>query len=596
MKNCIDVFRVLSSSERKNFVYVIFLVVAMAILEVLGVASIMPFLSLLGDSNSLSDYALFTPFFEVLHYNGITERKDLLVTVGIASLFIIIFAAIYRIFVQFVLNRYVEARRRSISVRLMSAFLSREYEFFCSRHSGDLTKMILSEVDQFTHQALRPLIMLIVNVITAFFLLCLLFLIDFRIASLVLGVLLFLYTSIFLAVRFYIGEIGNGRLEANKLRFLLASECFGAIKNIKLDGSEQSYTEKFDKAAEHFSNSYSIQQSLSQSPRYIVEAFAIGSVFVLILFTLNTQQGIEINSLIPLLGLYVFAAYKLQPMASSIYQGVANIRYTRETVRLLLRDLQQHSPQIKSDSKFIGDIKLSKVSFKYKGHENWVLDNVSIEIGKGSFVGIAGGNGSGKSTLINLITGLLEPTYGKLLINGHSIHRNNARGWQNTLAYVPQEIFLSDATIAENIAFGSDLSSINMDAVKECAEKACIAEFIEMKLPDGYNTVIGERGGRLSGGQRQRIAIARALYKKPEVLVLDEATSALDKVTELKVIDSLLSMSVDITIIFVSHHLNILRKCDSIFHLKDGVIENAGTFDFLVNNDDDFYSMTQALR
>lgn len=507
MKDFIDVFKILTLTERKLFLYVLLMIVGLAILETVGIASIMPFLTIIGDDNSNESNSYMVVVYGTLNRYGVTEKADAVMVVGIILLSVIVLTAIYRVISQYVLNRFIETRRQTLSVRLLSSYLSRDYEFFADRHSSDMSKVILSEVDQFVHQALRPLIMMIANIIVSIFILSLLFFVQPVIALAVTTIFTFLYSCIFLLVRFYIGEIGSERLKANNKRFLLASECFGAIKNIKIDSGESYFIDKFSLAAHKFSKAYASQQTLSQSPRFIVEAVAIGSVFASILFMLSNQGEQSLESLIPIVGLYVFAAYKLQPAASAIYQGFANIRYSRSSIQIVMNDLSYGHVQKNGSStvsKIVGDIIFRNVSFRYKSSNDFVLNSISFEIPKGSVVGIVGSTGSGKSTLVNILLGLLKCTNGSLEVDNIDISRENLRSWQNSVGYVPQDIFLSDLTVAENIAFGFECKDIDMVKVEECARIACINDFIEKELVDGYQTKVGERGGRLSGGQRQK--------------------------------------------------------------------------------------------
>jgi ATP-binding cassette subfamily B protein len=245
--------------------------------------------------------------------------------------------------------------------------------------------------------------------------------------------------------------------------------------------------------------------------------------------------------------------------------------------------------------RFQKDIRFNAVRFRYTNDGPWVLDGLNLVISKGARVGFVGSTGSGKSTTLDLLMGLLMPTQGVLLVDGHPIRGKRIRAWQRTIAHVPQNIFLADTTLAENIAFGVPRGDIDMDRVRQVARQAQIAEFIESR-PEGYNAYVGERGIRLSGGQRQRIGIARALYKQATVLVFDEATSALDNATEQSVMDAITALNRDLTVLLIAHRLTTVRRCDSIVELEGGRVVAQGTYDQLLERSPSFRSITRAVE
>ena len=226
-------------------------------------------------------------------------------------------------------------------------------------------------------------------------------------------------------------------------------------------------------------------------------------------------------------------------------------------------------------------MELRSVSYRYPSAGRETLETADIFIEKNTTVGVVGPSGSGKTTLVDILLGLLEPTQGAVFVDGKQLHRGNVRAWRSRMGYVPQHIYLADDSMMNNIAFGVPASEIDMTQVRRAARLANLNDLIEADLPQGYNTLVGERGARLSGGQRQRVGIARALYHDPDILVFDEATSALDSVTEDVIINAIRSLAHSKTIVLVAHRFSTIRDCDVIYMIENGVIADSGTFDEL---------------
>lgn len=305
------------------------------------------------------------------------------------------------------------------------------------------------------------------------------------------------------------------------------------------------------------------------------------------------QSG-SFNEAIPIVSLYVFAGYRLMPALQQIYSSFTKLSFVSPSLDKLYQDLKNLKPQneiLNSDKNLISycqNIKLKNIYYNYPNSERAALENVSLTIPYNSRIGIVGSTGSGKTTTVDLILGLLEPQQGSLEVDGQTISNKNLRSWQKSIGYVPQHIYLSDDTVASNIAFGVNPKNINQEAVEKASKIANLHKYILEDLPEKYQTTIGERGVRLSGGQRQRIGIARALYHNPKVLILDEATSALDIQTEKIVMEAVNGLVNEVTIIIIAHRLSTVKKCDKIFLLDKGKLKDKGTFDELLKTNDQF--------
>ena len=289
-----------------------------------------------------------------------------------------------------------------------------------------------------------------------------------------------------------------------------------------------------------------------------------------------SETGTFINT-IPIISLYVFAGYRLMPAAQLIYASSTQIAFASPSIEKVYKDMKNLNPINFHQDK--GVLPLNKeISLK----------NINLNIPIKNTIGFVGATGSGKTTIVDIILGLLEAQKGTLEIDGIIINKNNSQSWQRSIGYVPQHIYLSDDTVASNIAFGQEPKDINEEEIQKASKIANLHDFVMHELPNQYQTIIGERGVRLSGGQRQRIGIARALYFNPQVLILDEATSALDNLTEKYVMDAVNNLSKNKTIIMIAHRLSTVKKCDKIFLFEKGELKNEGTFDELLKINENF--------
>ena len=361
-------------------------------------------------------------------------------------------------------------------------------------------------------------------------------------------------------------------------------EGFGGIRDVLIDGTQEVYCKIFRDADLPLRKSQAVITIIGQTPRFIVEALGITILAVLAYYLSKSSEGI--NNAIPVLGVFALAAQRLLPILQQIYASWTSIIGCSSLLKDILFYLNQGLPEYYSLSsppliKFNNYIKLNNLDFRYSSDGPFILKGFTCKIKKGERVGLIGITGSGKSTLIDIIMGLLLPKDGQLYVDDEIITAKNYRSWQLHVSHVPQSIFLADSTILENIAFGVPLDEIDHELVSECAKKAQISQTIESWALQ-YKTLVGERGVRLSGGQRQRIGIARALYKKTDVIIFDEATSALDDKTELKVIDSIFNLNPDITILIIAHRLTTLKKCTQVIELEGGKVLQSGTYKEIV--------------
>ena len=573
------ILALLSPRERKTGAVVLSMMLALALLETAGVASVMPFLAVLGNPELVETQ----PALAWLYERGGFESVDrFLFALGIGAFAMVVGSALFRILTTYAINRWTQMRRYSIGERLLATYLRQPYEFFLNRNSADLSKSILSEVDELVDKVFRPLMNAAAYSLVAVVLVGFLVWLNPFLAILLALVVGGAYGAIYLGVRGVLGRMGADRVDANQERFTAASEAFGGIKDLKVLGREDAYLQRFRGPASRFARYQSLSLTLSTAPKYLIEAVGFGGVLLLALALLGSSG--ELGSVLPVLGVYTFGGYRLLPSAQQIFQGLSSLRFGLPAVDDVWRELRLgENAGASSESKqtpcsLTGSIRFEEVTFAYRGAVRPALTGVELEIPAGTSVALVGETGAGKTTAVDLLLGLLFPNIGRIMVGGAPLTEQNLRAWQSSIGYVPQTIYLADSTVAENIAFGVPPEEIDREAVHRAARLAAIHEFVENDLPKGYDTEIGERGIRLSGGQRQRLGIARALYHDPSVLVLDEATSALDSATENEIMGAVERLAGAKTVVMIAHRLSTVRGCDRIIHLERGEVVGIGTF------------------
>ena len=584
----------LTPHERKRAVLLLVMIIIMALLDMIGVASILPFMAVLMNPGLIETNVILNTMFKNSNMFGIETSQEFLLALGILVFALLIISLAFKALTTYAQIRFVQMREYSIGKRLIEGYLHQPYTWFLSRHSADLGKTILSEVSTIIAYGISPLMELIAKGTVTIALITLLVIVDSKlsfIAGLSLGAG---YLIIFYIVRKYLNRNGEERVVNNQIRFTAVSEMFGAAKEVKVGRLEKTYINSFSNSAQIFARAQASSLTISQLPRFVLEAVAFGGILLIILY--NTNQTGGFNNALPVISLYVFAGYRLMPTLQQIYSSFTNLSFVGPSLNKLYDDLKSLEPFNENQDQgvlaFNKTIRLKNIYYNYPNATRTALKNISLTILAKSTVGIVGSTGSGKTTTVDIILGLLEAQKGTLEVDGVVITKKNSRAWQRSIGYVPQHVYLSDDTIAANIAFGVEPKDINQTDLLESSKVANLHNFVIDELPKQYQTIIGERGVKLSGGQRQRIGIARALYHNPQVLILDEATNALDNQTEKSVMDSINSLNKDITIILIAHRLGTVKKCDNIFLLEKGELKNKGTFEELINIDENFRTNT----
>jgi ABC-type multidrug transport system fused ATPase/permease subunit len=580
----------LSSNERKQAFLLLLMILVMALLDVIGVASILPFMVVLTDPTLVETNFILNEMFKLSNILGVENIEEFLFVLGVIVFMLLLSSLAFKAFTSYVQVRFVQMRQYSIGRRLVEGYLNQPYSWFLNRHSADLGKTVLSELSEVVGGGMAPLMELIAKGIVTVFLVTLLIIADPKLAIAVGLSLGGLYGLIYKLASKYINQIGKERLKNNQLRFTAISEAFGAAKEVKVGRLEETYTNRFADPAKIYARNLAAVKVISSLPRYGLEAIAFGGILLIILY-LMVNTG-SFNSALPILSLYAFAGYRLMPALQQIYNSITALTFVKPSVDKLCDDIRNLKPKNINENQSIipleNKITLKNIYYDYPNSSKTTLKNINLNISAKSTVGLVGTTGSGKTTIVDIILSLLEPQKGTLEVDDQVITTQNSKAWLCSIGYVPQHIYLSDDTVAANIAFGIASKNIDQEVIEKVSKIANLHEFVINELPKKYQTTIGERGVRLSGGQRQRIGIARALYHNPKVLILDEATSALDNFTEKVVMDAIDNLSKDITIILIAHRLSTVKKCDKIYLLEKGELKNEGTFEELIKANENF--------
>ena len=574
----------LTPIERRNALLLLLMFVIMALIDMIGVASILPFMAVLTNPSLIETNMILNYMYQVSNIFGVENDQEFFFALGFLVFIILIISLIFKAITTYIEVKFLQMCEYNVSKRLVEGYLYQPYIWFLNRNSAELGKSILSQVS-IVIDIMRSLMSLISKSIIAIALIALLIIANPKLSMIVGLTLSLTYGIIFYFTRKYLNSLGKENLKNDELRFIAVSEAFGAAKEIKVGGLERAYIKSYSNAAKIFAQNKAILKVISQLPRYILEGIAFGGIMLLILY-LMSQEG-SFNNAIPVISLYAFAGYRLMPVMQNIYISLSQISFSSPSLDNLYYDIGKLNPiknnYLEEKLSFDKEIVLNNIDFNYPNTSQKALQGISLNIPAKSTIGLIGATGSGKTTLLDIILGLLMSDKGTLEIDGEVLSKKNLRSWQRNIGYVPQNIYLSDDTIAANIAFGVESKNINQIDIERASKIANLHDFIINELPDKYNTTIGERGIRLSGGQRQRIGIARAVYLNPKILILDEGTSALDNETEKKVMESINNLSKKITIILVAHRLNTVRNCDKIYKFEKGKVIAEGKFDEIIN-------------
>lgn len=582
MNHLIRLWHNITPHRHKQFVLLLILMVFVSFAEIVSIGAIMPFLGVLTAPEKVFSHPIAQPLIQWLH---ITQPMHLLLPLTVIFAMAALTTGFMRLLLLWASTRLSFAAGADLSIEIYRRTLYQPYSVHISRNSSEVINGITSKVNTVIFNIIAPLLTVIASSVILGVILFALLAIEPMIALMAFGGFGLIYALIIRFTRYRLAT--NSRRIANNSSQLIKSltEGLGGIRDVLIDGSQPAYCRIYRAADLQLRRADSSNIFIGGSPRFAMEA--LGMVLIAaVAYTLAQQSG-GVQRAIPILGALAIGAQRLLPVLQQIYSGWSSFKGGQQSLQDALDLLEQPLPNDADQLSpipplpFKENICCHALSFRYSPTGPWVLRNLSLTITKGSRVGFIGVTGSGKSTLLDIIMGLLDPTEGGLFVDSQLITHPNKRAWQAHIAHVPQTIFLSDASIAENIAFSIPGEQIDYARVSEAAHNAQIAETIE-GWKDQYQTRIGERGIRLSGGQRQRIGIARALYKQADIIILDEATSALDNDTEHSVMHAIEGLCSNLTILIIAHRLSTLKNCTQIIELGDNGIKRMGSYQDMI--------------
>lgn len=576
-------WRHISRRRRCQFGLLLLLMILASLAEMLSIGTVLPFLAVLSAPGLIYEHPIAQPFIQAF---GLASADQLLLPFALVFGLAALLAGCVRLFLLWASTRLSFAAGADLSVNIYRRTLYQPYMVHIARNSSEVINGITLKANGVIYSIISPVLMLISSGIMLAAILITLLSVEPVISLVAFGGFALIYGIIISATR--ARKIQNGQLIAKESTLVIKSlqEGLGGIRDVLIDGSQATYCEIYRSADLSLRYAQGSNQFVSQSPRYGMEA--LGMLLIATLAYMLAQQSEGIAKAIPVLGALALGAQRLLPVMQQAYQAWSSMQgglaSFQDTLDLLDQPLPSYADQPAPEPfAFQQCIRLNQLAFRYGAQAPWILKNLDLVIDRGGRIGFIGATGSGKSTLLDIVMGLLRPTEGGLEIDGQPVTALNARAWQAHIAHVPQVIYLTDSTIEENIAFGVPIDRIDRARVRWAAKQAQIDDVI-LTWPDKYGTFVGERGIRLSGGQRQRIGIARALYKRADVIVFDEATSALDNETEKAVMQAIDGLSSDLTVLIIAHRLTTLKNCTQIVELADGCVKRVGSYQEIITN------------
>ncbi len=582
--NLIELWRHIAKHRRKQFYLLLILMLIASMAEIISIGAILPFLGVLTAPEKVLHHpytqTIIHKFSMIFDVGVITDPDQLMLPITIIFIVAVILAGMIRLTLLYVMTRISFATGADLSIKIYRNTLYQKYETHLEGNSSEIINGIITKTNTVIDGVLNPFLTLISSIILLIGIISALLIIDTRVAIIASAGFGLLYWFIILYTKTKLRE--NSKIISDKSDLMVKSiqEGLGGIRDVIIDGTQQFYCTLYNSADLPLRKAAGKNIFISGSPRYAMEAIGMSLIAGLAYFMMQQQDGML--TAIPILGALALGAQRLLPTLQQAYSAYSSIRGAMSSFEDVLRLLSQPLPEYADKPslvpfKFAKKIELNNISFRYKEESSWVLKDINLTLTKGSRIGFIGATGSGKSTLLDIIMGLLPSTSGELTVDGSLITNKNRRSWQMHISHVPQNIYLSDSTVEQNIAFGISKDKINHSRVRKAAKQAQISELIE-DWKEGYQTFVGERGVRLSGGQRQRIGIARALYKRADVLIFDEATSALDNETEQAVMKAIEELGDELTILIIAHRLTTLKGCDQIIKLDKNNIVRTGSY------------------
>ena len=562
---------IFSKRDKYKIALLLCIMVAGSFLELLGVAVFQPFVNIIMMPDSIQENPYLARIYQMF---GCSTTESFLTVVALGIIVIYVVKNVYLWVEQNLIMKFTYGMQQKLSTRLLTTYLSEPYTFHLNKNIAELQRSMQEDTGLFT-QVLMHTLQLVAEVVVCIVLGVYLFTVSNSITVVIVGLLILcvLFTKI---TKRFTEQLGKEAQVYKGKLYQWVNQSLGGVKEVKVLNREEFFVSSYKKYYGLYIKGVRINRLLSITPKYMVEAVCMTGLLIAIIIKLNFGHG-ELENFIPQLATFAVAAFRLLPSVGRINEHVNNILYAVPSVDLIYGDLKgiEDYQESKGEEEgkewsFEHGITAKHITYAYPNTDTNVLEDANCVIPKGKTVAFIGSSGAGKTTMADIILGLLAPQRGKILVDDIDVFKNLTM-WHHQIGYIPQVIYLSDDTIRNNIAFGIHEDQIDEEAVRTALKKAQLAEFVDT-LPDGLDTIVGDRGVRLSGGQRQRIGIARALYHDPEILVLDEATSALDNETETAVMEAIESLQGSRTMIIIAHRLTTIQNADIIYEVGDGKV------------------------
>ncbi len=570
-------YEIFTKEQKRGSILVFIMMFIGSFLEMLGVAALVPMVQVILSPNDLLQDPDMQNLWRWLHIDNAT---GLVLLVSGGTIAVYLFKNIYMSFLSYYKNRFFRKVDQETSMRLMNSYLGRDYTFHINTNTTVLLRSIIYDITGIS-STLTSVFTIIMECMSTLMIIMVLLVTDFVMAITLACSAGFALLIIILVFHKSMRRQGQNSLDYHQRCIKAVNEAFNGIKDVLVTRRQQHFARNYDIAVTGKNKANAIKNFAAECPAYLIEGICIVAfIAMLCVKSLTGQNGTEFISQA---SAFAMAAFRILPSIGKITNNYNIIVYYRATMNDVYKNIceaqesAQKDAQInwqtgesgkEKDRKFEKEISLEHVSWKYPGAEHYVIEDLSMKICKGQAVGFIGASGAGKTTLADMILGLLPTMTGAVCMDGIDIKEIPVL-WSRTIGYVPQSVYLTDDTIRNNVAFGIGRDGIDDSVIWKALEQAQLKEFIE-SLPDGLDTIVGERGVKFSGGQRQRVAIARALYYDPDILVLDEATSALDNETESAVMDAIESLQGHKTLIIVAHRLTTIKSCDAVYEIVDG--------------------------
>jgi ATP-binding cassette, subfamily B, bacterial PglK len=571
--------KLLTPLHKKRSIVLLILMVVGTFFEILGVGLVLPMISVIINPELLKEYLYFFPVFNNL-------QEDSSQILALWALLILLFAYILKglflIFLSWYQTKYAFEIQSSLSLKLFNLYINKDWLFHVNTNSSKIIRNIVGEVSTLVSNFVLPMLTIIIETMVLIGIAILLVIVEPK-GSILAIVFLTASGGIFYYLTKSPLQTWGKKLQfSEKERILHIQQAFGCFKEVKMLNCESFFVEKYQESNLDSANFLRKNTFMQAVPRVLIEILAIIGVVILAMSVMDSGK----SDLVPVLGLFAAAAFRIMPSSTRLINSIQYVQNSKAVLDNIYNELQVKAANIdypnKSELTFNNLIEIKNLSFQHGKSKSFSLDNINFKIIKGTCTGIVGASGSGKSTIIDLVLGLISPSNGSVLVDGVDICKN-MRAWQSNIGYIPQNMYLIDDSIRNNVALGVPEKEISDERVWDVLEKAQLKSYI-LNQENGLDTVVGEHGAKFSGGQRQRIGIARALYHDPEFLILDESTSALDVETEKSIMNTFSLLMKEKTILIVTHRLNTLEFCNNIIRVENGKVVKTGTFSDIVNS------------